>query len=139
MKHIFLLLIIFTVVCFTACDNGKVPLSGRVTFSDDGSPLETGMVCFEANSFLARGTIGKDGKYIVGSTDTADGIPPGTYKVYVNGADKVPESAGGNGMATPVSLVAPKFTDGTTSGLTFTADGKTKVFDFKVDRAAVKK
>ena len=33
----------------------NIYFGGRVTYSDDGSPLTTGVVCFESTSFLARG------------------------------------------------------------------------------------
>ncbi|MDR2172222.1 MAG: hypothetical protein LBP59_18925 [Planctomycetaceae bacterium] len=123
MKYTITLLFLFTfIILFNGCGN-KFPLSGRVTYSDDGSALEYGVVCFETSTFLARGEIGKNGKYVVGSVKQTDGIPKGTYNVYVSGTEI------GNGL-----LVDKKYANPQSSGLTFTVDGKNKVFDFTVDR-----
>jgi hypothetical protein len=122
-----LLCIVFCTLIF-GCSGGKQPLSGRVTYSD-GSPLETGTVCFEDGSFLARGDIKEDGRYKVGSEKTDNGIPPGTYNVYIIGAEKVPE--GRLGLPTP--LIDKKYAHGATSGLTFTADGKSRECNLTVE------
>ena len=121
-------------LCIVSCAvilgcGGNQSLSGRVTYTD-GSPLETGTVCFEAGSFLARGDIKEDGKYTVGSERADNGIPSGTYQVYIMGAEKVPE--GRLGLPTP--LIDKKYSNTATSGLTFTADGKSRVFDIQVER-----
>jgi hypothetical protein len=117
----FLLLFIVPII---GCGN-KLPLRGQVTYSDDGSPLEYGVVCFETPTFLARGEIGKDGKYRVGSIKQTDGIPKGTYNVYVSGTEV------GNSL-----LIDKKYANPQTSGLKFIVDGKSKVFDFTVERGA---
>jgi len=139
------------VLCGILGCGSNVKFGGRVTYSDDGSPLTTGMVCFESNTFLARGPIDKDGYYDLGSLALNDGIPKGEYRVYISGADsveqvemkQVPGQAAyvtstsmsgtmGGQIFTP--LIDPKFTEGKTSGLTVTIDGSSKQFDFKVDR-----
>ena len=129
----------------------NVKFGGRVTYSDDDSPLTTGMVCFESNTFLARGPLDKDGCYDLGSLALNDGIPKGEYRVYVSGADSVEQvemkqvpgqadyvtSTGMSGtMAGQIftPLIDPKFTQGKTSGITVTIDGSSKKFDFQVDR-----
>jgi len=109
------------------------------------------MVCFESDSFLARGGLNQDGYYDLGSLNLKDGIPKGEYRVYISGADSVEEvevtqvpgqaayvsSANlsgtmGGKIFTP--LIDPKYSSGKTSGLTVTIDGTSKKFDFKVDR-----
>lgn len=129
MKPIHLYCALFLVLCvlIVGCGN-KQPLSGRVTYSD-GSPLETGTVCFEQGSFLARGDIKEDGKYTVGSETADDGIPPGTYNVYIIRAEKFPE--GRLGLPTP--LIDKKYNNAATSGLTFTVDGKSREFNITVE------
>ena len=139
----------------TGCGS-NVKFGGRVTFSDDDSPLTTGMVCFESNSFLARGPLDPDGCYDLGSLTLNDGIPKGEYRVYISGADAVEEATVTHvpGQAEYVTsssvrgamagqiftpLIDPKFTRGKTSGLTVTIDGSSKKFDFQVDRYQPKK
>lgn len=125
--HFYCALCILNCALMIGC-GGKLSLSGRVEYPD-GTPLETGTVCFEENGFLARGEIKEDGKYKVGSEKTDNGIPPGTYKVYIINAEKVPE--GRLGLPTP--LIDKKYKNSATSGLTFTADGKSREFNITVE------
>lgn len=122
------MIFVYCVLIF-GCSVNKQPLDGRVTYPD-GSPLEAGVVCFEENGFLARGKIKEDGRYTVGSESSANGIPLGIYKVYINSAEKLPE--GRLGPLEP--LIDKKYANIATSGLTFTADGKTRKFDITVER-----
>ncbi|MGL4944460.1 MAG: hypothetical protein ACRC46_14865 [Thermoguttaceae bacterium] len=128
-------------VSVLGCGTGHVPMGGMVTFSDDGSPLTAGTVCFETDSFYGRGELDEKGKYTLGFDKPGNGIPKGSYRVYVSGAqveDGVIETMGSTGKSTRPkykSLVDKKFESGATSGLTFVADGKENKFDFKVDRA----
>ena len=126
----------------------NVKLGGRVTFSDDESPLTTGVVCFESDSFLARGVLNQDGYYDLGSLALKDGIPKGEYRVYISEAVAVEKAtithvpgqpeyvmrSGGVGGKMLIPLIDPKFTAGKTSGLIVTIDGSSKKFDFQVDR-----
>ncbi|MDR0871634.1 MAG: hypothetical protein LBN39_12665 [Planctomycetaceae bacterium] len=136
-KTIHLLTLFACLFLLTGCSE-KVGLSGKVTYSDDGSPLETGQVCFTTDTYFSRGNIKENGVYTLGSDKETDGLPPGTYRVYVayaaveNGVDK-------NGDAILVPLIDQKFADGKTSGITLTVDASTKNFDFKVDRFRKKK
>jgi hypothetical protein len=115
------------------------PLSGTVTFSDDGSPLTAGAVFFETPTYSARGTIGPDGRYVVGSMRATDGIPIGTYQVTIRGAEDVvsTERPDGTWIERRTALIDAKYQDPDTSGLTFTVDGtrNTRTFDIQVERA----
>jgi hypothetical protein len=125
----------------TGC-NKNVAVTGTVTFSDDGSPVPIGTVCFlsESNSTLSRGTLNSNGTYKVGTLSSADGLPPGKYNIYLDGArkltgtKKVPDVTFGT-IDIPIfeELVDPKFCRQETSGLTVEVNRSTK-FDFKVDR-----
>ena len=146
-------------LCGTLGCGTNVKFGGRVTYSDDGSPLTTGMVCFESNSLLARGELGQDGYYDLGSMNLKDGIPKGEYRVYISGAQSADDSAltqeaSPSSSQTPYAsnmpsgsmagivytpLIDPKYSEGKTSGLTVTIDGSSKTFDFKVDRYQPKK
>ncbi|MDR1491744.1 MAG: carboxypeptidase-like regulatory domain-containing protein [Planctomycetaceae bacterium] len=131
--HYFALL--FVCVCFCGCGNGNQGLSGKVTF-EDGSPLTVGVVCFEntETSKMARGEINSDGTYVVGFESGKNGIPKGTYKVFITGA--ILEKGMNEKTGTPIEeqQIALKYSSIITSGLTFTADGKMKRFDIIVDR-----
>lgn len=125
----------FLVVMLSGCGGSKVPLKGKVTFKEDGSPLTRGLVCFETATYRARGPLTADGTYRVSSEKTNDGIPPGLYKVYIFGAEAAIDNPG-NKMNAPraVPLVAVKYTNADTSGITIEIDGKTKEFNFEVEK-----
>jgi hypothetical protein len=135
--HAFVLL--FVCVCFIGCSKNQ-GLSGKVTFSEDGSPLTVGMVCFEnaENGKLGRGEINTNGTYVVGFESDKNGIPKGTYKVFISNAMKENGVNKKTGMPLHEHLIAPKYSNASTSGLTFTADGKTKTFNITVERPPAK-
>ena len=129
----FLLLLVFAVGC-----GGNAPVTGTVKFPD-GTPLDRGIVVFETDKMAARGDIRKDGTYTL-TTGEDKGIPPGTYKVSIAGANQpivIPPSGQGGGapIITPVTnLVDTKFESPNTSGLTCEVKGKT-TFDIEVSLA----
>ena len=109
-------------------------MEGRVTFSDTGEPLEMGTVVFMKEGFQARGDIRTGGQYTMGSLSERDGLPRGTYQVFITGAVQL-EGTSFEGLR-EVPLVERKFTSPDTSGLTVEVDGSTRRFDFEVDRPA---
>jgi len=76
-----LLILVLCVGC-----SGNVPLQGNV-FDEDGNPITVGIVNFVSDQGLSRATIQPDGSYVVGTLSERDGLPPGTYRVYVTGAE----------------------------------------------------
>jgi len=126
--------VLFLLAFVAGCGGNKQPLTGTVTFSDDGSPLKTGVVIMESNGKMGRGEIDANGKFVMGFESDKDGIPKGeTYKVTIvnalteTGKDKT-------GFPIMTSLIDAKYGNQNTSGLTFTSDGKAKTLDLKVDR-----
>jgi len=119
------------VVSLFGC-SGNYPLKGRVTFSDDGSPLEIGMVNFENEKGYARGELKKGGYYEVGYVGAKDGIPPGTYQVYISGATVEEEL--NNPDSKMIPLIDPAHTRPDRSGWEIKIDGSTRVYDIKVNR-----
>lgn len=110
---------------------GRNPkLTGKVFYSDDNSPVTQGTVIFLSNDYTGRGEIGKNGSYSVYSEKDGTGIPPGTYKVYLDGTDKASVSGGGVKLE---PLVDRKYTKPDTSGLTITVS-KSQVYDLPVER-----
>ncbi|MDR0609836.1 MAG: hypothetical protein LBG58_06980 [Planctomycetaceae bacterium] len=132
MKNCLIVVFSLTILLLTGCGD-KVGLSGKVTFSDDGSPLSVGTVCFETDTFLARGTLKADGSYVVGSLSEKDGLPAGSYKVYISGAEQE-IGQDKEGMALMEPLIDTKFSSASSSGLSIDVTASTKTFDIKVDR-----
>ena len=121
-------------IAFIGCSQ-NVPLSGKVTFSDDGSPVPFGNVFFMTPTTVAQAGIREDGTYTVGSMKETDGMPRGEYKVYLVVEQLTTREVGGQSENVYTSLIDSKHTNPETSGLTFTADGKTRTFDIQVDRS----
>jgi len=112
------------------CGSGNVRLGGTVTF-DDGTPLTTGAVIFSTDSFMARGTIGEDGKYDMGTYGAADGLPAGTYKVYISGATEEITVGGQLGL---YSLIDPAFAEYNSTPLNVEVPVSGNKFDITVPR-----
>ena len=144
-KRMMGLVVVLVILCSAGCSkNARV--SGKVTFPD-GSPLTVGIVTFETETYVATGPLKEDGTYTIGSLSDRDGLPRGSYKVYIAGAMQpagtqnmnVPTASatGGQGMMTMampmfVPAVAPKYTKADSSGITCEVK-KSMTFDFRVE------
>lgn len=124
--------LIFVLLLLVGCEK-NVKLHGKITFADDGSPLPVGTVCFQRDSFLARGFIQPNGNYVMGSLTETDGLPPGIYKIYISGAHRV---VGEDKDKSPIyeSLIDTKYAKPETSGLELKVDSSQKRFDIHVGR-----
>ena len=93
-----------------------VTVRGTVVFAS-GSPLTGGLITFHPKDLTkgeARGTIGNDGRFEMGTYGKSDGVMLGTYTVTVERMvyDK-------NGNIRPANLPIPnKYTSADTSDLT---------------------
>jgi len=127
-------LVLFLPTLVVGCGGNKQKLTGTVTFSDDESPVKAGIVILENNGKMGRGEIDANGKFVMGFESNKDGIPKGeTYKVtIVNALEQTGTDRSGMPIMTP--LIDPKYSEPTTSGFTFTSDGKANTLDLKVDR-----
>lgn len=96
---------------------GNCSMKGKVVFSDDKTPLESGQICFVSDKGIARGSIDKNGNYVVGSVSAKDGLPPGTYRIYLTDTEGFIPSPGG-GLPTIVPKIDAKYAKADTSGLT---------------------
>ena len=133
-KFCVLLAAVVSLSVFVGC-SGHVGLSGKVTYSDDDSPLTVGNVVFKKGGLVSWGKLQSDGTYVIGSVSEADGLPPGVYQVYVSGAERV-VVPGNEDRGIPdemESLIDLKYTTAETSELTVEVKRSTK-FDFQVDR-----
>ncbi len=129
MKH-FAFPLIFSFVCvmFIGCGSGHVGFRGKVVFSDDGSPLTVGVVCFTTPTFQAKGDLQRDGTFTMGSYRSRDGLPPGRYQVGILAATE------DLGDEVSYSLVDPKWGSPKTSGYTLDVDRTISKYEIKVDR-----
>lgn len=66
--------------------NGKyVKVSGRVTFAD-GTPLRRGQIVFTDYYVMGRSDLDENGEYTLHTFRKDDGVPRGTYRVYITSA-----------------------------------------------------
>ena len=129
-KPFFIIAFIVLPLLVIGCSN-HVQLSGTVTFSDDGTPLEVGRIVLESDTLHARGDIGAGGRFTMSTSKPGDGLPPGMYRVYISGASLL-EIRGETVLEIP--LIAAKYANAETSGLEVNVDRNTRTFDIKVDR-----
>jgi hypothetical protein len=106
-------------------------VGGKITYPD-GSPLSAGEVCFTDDKFAGRAAVQPDGTYKMGRIKDGDGIPRGTYKVFIS-EGAIYETPPDGGAPSSTVLVDRKFMSSESSGLTCTVEGET-VFDFKVEK-----
>jgi len=130
----FVLLITAGLLATLAGCSPNVGLKGKVTFSDDGSPLTAGTVVFKKGNLISRGQIKPDGTFIVGSMKESDGLAPGSYMVYITGAVRETIPADDQYEALIEPLIAPKFTKSESSGIAIEITRTTRTFEFQVDR-----
>lgn len=128
------------IALMSGCGDPKV--TGKVTFPD-GTPLTKGQVMFQSDGFIGSGDIRENGTYSAGKLKDGDGLPLGTYQVFIGGATTLgelknaPQEANIGSiqkveMAKSINLVDYKYMSPSTSGLTVKVEGKTK-FDFTVE------
>ena len=127
MKHHSLITLLLCVV-IAGCGSGQVGLKGTVVFDDDGSPLTIGTVIFTTDTFQARGIIDEKGTFTMGSYDTQDGLPPGTYKVGIRGAT----IATNPGL--DYDLITSKWASPATSGYEVTVEKGMQALEIRVER-----
>ena len=126
-RNLLIGLVLFTVL-FVGCGKGFVPLGGKVTF-EDGSPLTVGAVCFSTGTFMAEGRLNEQGEYVLSSLGKDDGLPPGTYKVYIQGATKT------DAKERTVDLIHSKFVSPDTTPLSYDVKkGGDNVYDIQVTK-----
>ncbi|MDO5309736.1 MAG: hypothetical protein Q4G03_09665 [Planctomycetia bacterium] len=120
-------------LCAVGC--GKAQVTGKVFFSDGQTPLLCGTVNFVSEDTLCRGEIDKStGEFKMRTFKPGDGVPPGTYKVYITeavafGAGGVTTSTGEASfqtIGTTDNLIDSKYMNPDSSGLTVTVKGSMK-------------
>jgi hypothetical protein len=118
---------------------GMGQVDGKLVW-EDGTPakeLEGSQVVFESAALRtsARGVVGPDGTFRLGTRARDDGAPVGEYQVAVLENRKNADAAG---TALTPALLAPKYADLTTAGLTATVKPGTTSVTFTLKRAPAK-
>jgi hypothetical protein len=131
------IVVVVTLVALGCGDANRVNVSGKVAFSDDGSPLTRGIVCFDNDKIMARGNVRPDGSYAIGVEKDGRGIPPGSYKVSILFAQE--EIPGGEPYSPRYNkLIDDKYASRHTSGIQLVVEPSTTRFDITVDRPKTK-
>jgi hypothetical protein len=108
-------------ILLTGCGGGTgprmVPVSGKVLFAD-GGVVRSGTVELTSadHQFTARGRIGTDGSFRLGTVSSDDGAVVGKHRAIVTQLVPVEDVASSNHA--PHGLVHEKYADYATSGLT---------------------
>ena len=121
------------------CGHGDTyPVSGRLEY-EDGTPLRElagSLIMFTSEKLgvQARGEIGEDGSFRLGTKQPGDGAPPGTYKVIVTQQHPEPESRQPGHLVVDLAYEDPAKTP-----LEETVEPKSNEFTFKLKRFKGKK
>lgn len=110
------------------------PVRGTVKFAD-GTPLTAGRVSLDTGDSLTGswGAIHPDGSFVMGTKTPRDGVPAGTFRVYIDGAIQQP--SGDQVLLDPKPLIHERFTRPETSGLSFSVPEQT-TWDIVVEKPA---
>jgi hypothetical protein len=124
-----LLIVVF--LFLTGCGRHE-QLKGKVVFGD-GKPLTTGMVVLDDGKKVARAPIQPDGTFTAGTEKENNGLPAGTYKVCITGAEVTLDNPEEIFPPPSRQLIHKKYTDTETSGLTITVDKSINDFTITVE------
>lgn len=109
LAKILTLLFVASVLVVSGC-GGRCQVTGKVTFSD-GTPLTFGTVNFSNGTTMCKGEIQEDGTYRMRTFKPGDGVPQGTYKIYITGAvqmldsGKTASTRGADGSSAEIHMV----------------------------------
>lgn len=123
------LLLLASLVLFSAGCDGLCAVSGKVTF-EDATPLTKGAVTFQSSSYVTKGTLDQSGNYSLK-------VPPGEYTVYIPFASLLDTTfvppADDPDAARYISLIDEKFVSASSSPLKCSVESR-KRFDIVVER-----
>lgn len=139
-KRVSLLAVFCLFAAFVAVGCGKAKVTGKVYFSDGTTLLKVGVVNFTDDKIICKGEIDREtGEFEMRTFKPGDGVPPGTYKVYITeastfGSGKETKSLGGSFeiIGSAISLISPKYNIPEESGLTITVS-KSMKYDITLD------
>ena len=137
MRRTFFALTLFSLVFAVGCGGGDVVIKGTATMAD-GTKIDNGTVQFHGATATYSADIMPDGTFSPGKLRDGDGIPPGVYQITVGGVVRLEGEFRMDGLRsvypTTVSLIADKYSDKTSSGLSIDTS-KTKTIDIVLEPA----
>jgi hypothetical protein len=133
MKTLTSITFLFVTLTIFGCGGGGTVITGSVKYTD-GTPVTLGQVVFDNGVKSYFGQIRADGTYSSGGNKAVEGIPDGSYKIWLSGT--IDGSAEGNDPDYSGRLtIAKKYISPATTDLTFEVkSGGTKVFDITVEK-----
>jgi hypothetical protein len=121
MKKLFIFIVLNLIFLTIGCSR-NITVTGKVVF-EDGSPLSVGQIRIVGDNGLAIAKLTENGTFSVKSVSGKKGIPPGIYKVAIEGGMLPGKSLSGDEFlgpfTDPTPLIAPKYSDPETSGIVF--------------------
>jgi hypothetical protein len=135
LKKFFYLCLFILFVSVYGCGDGKILITGSVTYEDDGAPIESGAINFQTDQVIYSGTI-KNGKYKTGGIKEVQGIQAGTYKIWFSNVVHIERNSPGTVDDDVVtSRILSEYGSYRTTPITFEVkpDGPKK-FDIKLKR-----
>jgi len=112
-NHLAICFCLVLLLCVSGCGDPKV--TGTVKFSD-GTPLPGGMLVLQNDASQGIGELRHDGTFTIYQYKPGDGLKRGQYRGYITSA-MVADDAGNTR-----SLVPERYTDITTSGITYDSE-----------------
>jgi hypothetical protein len=126
LKQLGIILLLVAVFLVSGCHSDQVKVTGTVKYQS-GEPTPNGIVIFSTDTNQYIGEI-KNGQFTLGGIKPGSGLPPGNYKVTIQGSD-----------ANDKPVVPIKYNAASTSGLSYEVKkGEKNVFDIVVDKPNVK-
>ena len=98
----------------------------------DGAPVGPGVVRFEPVQESGAGSIarfGEDGKYQAMSSGRKEGLPPGEYRVAIEGGENTSSEST---SAEAPSKIPARYRDPSSSGLSITVESGSQSHDFQL-------
>lgn len=119
---LYLLTLQLLILLTTGCGN-RVAVNGAVTF-EDGKPLAFGKVVFfgtSENAVRANGAgfLNEKGEFRIGVRQDGDGLPPGRYRVAIQGTETTSETKPDSGRYLVKNIINSKYQSPETSEIQF--------------------
>ncbi|MDR0521205.1 MAG: hypothetical protein LBH00_05055 [Planctomycetaceae bacterium] len=140
MKRFRLIVVCFLGLFAAGCSR-DIPAGGVVVYSD-GTPLEKGLVLLSDGKFMYRGNITDGGVFKLGGLKQGNGLPAGTYKVTIGGANEYEYTESRNPQIDydkSVLRIDPKYENPQTSGLTVDVKKGMSRITLTVDRYPIER
>lgn len=137
MKPPFLPLLALALLTLSVGCKKEIMITGTVKYSD-GEAMTHGSVVFDSGTDSYFGRIDKSGNYTTGGEKEKQGIPPGSYKIWISGTKieiGADPTSKGESRGEIKETVAEIFTSPSETPLSFEvkADGP-KTFDITIER-----